>query len=67
MQQAAAKIHGNLVQVTTRSGLPYRNSEMSRKGEHTDTGSEDDQHEGDSAAAVGLVELVRMLREEQAQ
>ena len=40
---------------------------MSRKREHTDTGNEDGQHEGDSAAAVGLVELVRMLREEQAE
>ena len=40
---------------------------MSRKGEYSDTGKEDGQHEGDSAAAVGLVELVRMLREEQAE
>ena len=40
---------------------------MPRKGEHTDTGSEDGQHEGDSAAAVELVELCRILREEQAQ
>ena len=40
---------------------------MSRKSEHTDTGNEDGQHEADSAAAVGLVELVQMMREEQAE
>ena len=55
-QQEAAKIDGNTVQMMS-SGLFYKNLEMSRgDGDVEMAGSGD-----------VLVELVRMLREEQAQ